>query len=97
MSVYIKGMEMPTSCSVCPIMRPVKYYEEICPLLEQYACRYDRNEDCPLIPVPDHGRLIDADAMLVGLDKRWHPTAQAANKMPTIIPEDADKGDEDHA
>ena len=62
MGVYIKGMEMPTSCGVCPLMRTVEY-EEICPLLGQYACRYDRNEDCPLVPVPPHGRLVDADAL----------------------------------
>ena len=44
-----------------------------------------REDYCPLIEVPPHGRLIDADAMLEGLDKRLHPVAMYANKMPTII------------
>lgn len=41
-------------------------------------------ENVTVLPT-EHGRLIDADAMLVGLDRYYHPVAQAANKMPTII------------
>ena len=46
MGVYIKGMEMPKSCEVCPL-------EESCVSITE----------CPLIPVPDHGDLIDRDAL----------------------------------
>ena len=55
MSVLIKGMEMPTSCAFC------RFYGAYC-----YA---KGDEDahstapCPLVPVPPHGRLIDADAL----------------------------------
>lgn len=27
-----------------------------------------RRDDCPLVPVPKHGRLIDADAMLMRIN-----------------------------
>ena len=52
MSVLIKGMEMPTSCDDCFL--PLRY----CP----YAMK--PNGKCPLVPVPPHGRLIDADEFL---------------------------------
>ena len=53
MSVLIKDMEMPTNCDVC-FMRD--------------ACEYSmplgkRLTECPLIEIPPHGRLIDADAL----------------------------------
>lgn len=55
MSVYIKGMEMPKTCAEC------RFYGEYC-----YA-KGDENKysklPCPLVPVPPHGRLIDADAL----------------------------------
>lgn len=61
MGVYIKGMEMPKSCAKCEL-----FGEYGCPFIGAvgYALtKGKRNEDCPLVPVPDHGRLIDADAM----------------------------------
>ena len=67
MSVYIKGMEMPTGCDTCPfevfgdchggrVKRIMDIDEEI--------ARGVRHKNCPLIPVLDHGRLIDADALV---------------------------------
>lgn len=44
MGVYIKGMEMPKTCDDCFL--PLRY----CP----YAMK--PNGECPLIPVPPHGR-----------------------------------------
>lgn len=62
MGVYIKGMEMPKSCSVCRL-----FGEYGCPFIGAvgYALtRGERNEDCPITEVPEpHGRLIDADAL----------------------------------
>lgn len=52
MGVYIKGMEMPKTCDNCFL--PLQY----CP----YAMK--PNGECPLVPVPEHGRLIEeADAV----------------------------------
>lgn len=61
MSILIKGMEMPTSCAKCRLFGAYG-----CPFIGAvgYALtRGERNEDCPLVPVPDHGRLIDLDAI----------------------------------
>lgn len=62
--IYIKGMEMPTKCCDCKM-----YVEDIycCHLLhreiENPWADDDVELDCPLVPVPEHGRLIDADAL----------------------------------
>lgn len=56
MSVYIRGMEMPNGCDDCFLAGCY------------WACN-SRSKHCPLIPVPDHGRLIDADEA----DSRYTP------------------------
>jgi len=61
MSVLIQGMEMPTSCSVCEFTHRMHHGELVCRLLNVYASEVDMEEECPLIDVPLHGRLIDAD------------------------------------
>ena len=58
MSVLIKGMEMPKSCILCDL----SHEDGWCPVKQDYVDRYSY-ETCPLIPVPPHGRLIDADAL----------------------------------
>ena len=69
MGIYIKGMEMPTRCHCCSMCVQVSdgeidWHWECCLLCEKVA-RYatDRIPSCPLVPVPPHGRLIDADAL----------------------------------
>ena len=60
MGVYIKGMEMPTGCSGCPID------SDICTLWQELPperLRDTRPAKCPLVPVPPHGDLIDRDAL----------------------------------
>lgn len=62
MSILINDMEMPTSCVLC---RMSEYHvaNPYCKITEAKILRdRDRNNDCPLVPVPPHGRLIDADA-----------------------------------
>ena len=65
MSVLIKGMEMPTNgCRGCIFVNR-KWHGDICPFLKREVTgnveRGGFQTDCPLIPVPPHGRLIDAD------------------------------------
>ena len=69
MSILIKGMEMPTRCGRCDMRVPV--YDD--GIFDHYECCItaaiidnlgEKMEDCPLVPVPPHGRLIDADAFL---------------------------------
>lgn len=58
--VYIKGMEMPTSCYDCP----VECEGDICGI-DKGGCTWnERPPHCPLIPVPEHGDLIDRDALI---------------------------------
>ena len=61
-SIIIKGMEMPTSCCQCPFNMYLckRGYEY---LLEHPSLYDERAEDCPLVSLPPHGRLIDADAL----------------------------------
>ena len=63
MSVYIKGMEMPKGCTFCKISRR-NGKKMVCPLcfgrgewdIRDPMSADHRLDDCPLIPVPDHGR-----------------------------------------
>lgn len=70
MSVYIKDMEMPTSCRACHLKMNCDDCEElecVCvPLHQQIGYLDDlltdkRRDDCPLVLVPEHGRLGDLD------------------------------------
>ena len=63
MGVYIAKMEMPKSCYICPFC---DYVSARCDAVKgtPYTpeSRYEKRADfCPLVPVPPHGRLIDAD------------------------------------
>ena len=65
MSVIVKNMEMPKNCKDCPFSD----HEAWCLIpgdwRERYYCPDDeRSEYCPLIELPPHGRLIDADKLL---------------------------------
>ena len=99
--IYIKGMEMPKTCHCCIMCVQVSdgdidWHWECCLLCEKVS-RFatDIIPGCPLIPVPDHGRLIDADALMKQVE---HDTPLSAvyektmrrylNNAPTIIPAD---------
>ena len=63
MSVYIKGMEMPIVAgrleAVIQIHKDGSAIIAISPAEDEIGCW----KEYPLIHVPDHGRLIDADAL----------------------------------
>lgn len=87
MSVLIKGIEMPTSCRACLYSRTDIRNVDWCVLTEK-----DLPCDCPLIPVPPHGRLIDADALYKDLlEDVGYGEAERFNdywlgEQPTVIP-----------
>ena len=96
MSVLIKGMEMPTSCCQCPVNMYLckRGYEY---LLEHPTLYDERAEDCPLVPVPPHGRLIDGDVAEVihfteedAAEKDFYDgilyAADWISNQPTVIP-----------
>lgn len=58
MSVLIRGMEIPTSCRACLYSRTDIRNVDWCVLTEK-----DLPCECPIIPVPKHGRLVDADVL----------------------------------
>lgn len=62
MGVYIKGMEMPKNCLLCPlsVMNGERVY---CEVTKDEVLRAKIAQDCPLIELPPHGRLIDADVL----------------------------------
>ena len=99
--IYIPSfyMEMPECCLLCPFMNG---QWQTCKLLgdDMDVPLATRRSDCPLIPVPDHGRLIDADVlrnvMFIGEQClfSWDEIQDAIDYAPTIIPVDRKDGAE---
>ena len=95
MSILIKGMEMPTCCAGCIVACGAKSRTGF---IRPFA---ERLPDCPLVPVPPHGRLIDADALTNSFNPSdfWNPDAEdncfaaihVVNCAPTII--EAEEGE----
>ena len=91
MSVLIRDMEMPDKCGHC---RFATAFE--CEVTKNFITTFNvRQSDCPLVPVPPHGRLIDADALVDSFDPSdfWNPDAEdncfaaihVVNCAPTVI------------
>lgn len=64
MSILIKRVKMPKCCEICPL----NYDYFRCNALgekfddkEEIDFEMQRLSDCPLVEIPPHGRLIDAD------------------------------------
>lgn len=78
MSILIKGMEMPKRCMVCnfgdALMGKGFCYVSHCKQIEDYFVRNDRPSWCPLIELPPHGRLIDADALIRQMNQKVEET-----------------------
>lgn len=88
MSILIKGMDMPESCLCCAF----NYDLFQCLITGETTICLDYDErpiNCPLVPVPPHGRLIDADALKAdALDesgRMFISNIQIFN-APTVIP-----------
>ena len=99
--VYIPGMEVPTQCP-CKLIGVG--YDLYCFAIggiparvkEFYECCQNGSKPswCPIIPVQDHGRLIDADELRYEFSKYYNALAEKAfaevDSAPTIIPADKD-------
>ena len=93
MGVYIKGMEMPKSCLSCPLQGGTADCR-----LTQKTYNWglsERPSDCPLVPVPPHGRLGDLDALAAQCDDPyWCVWLSDIEAAPTVIPaEPAEEGE----
>ena len=73
MSIYISGMDMPTSCRACDLKMncdDCEGWECVCvPLHQQIGYLDDLlsdkcRDDCPLVSVPEHGELIEREPIL---------------------------------
>jgi hypothetical protein len=72
MSVLIKGMEMPTNCFLCPLS-VLNGKRLFCEVTKDEVLRERTPRYCPLVPVPPHGRLIDADALYREIKAECNP------------------------
>ena len=66
MSILIKGIDMPKRCFECIFLTTVSNFfclagkRDLC---AEHGINISRPDWCPLIDLPPHGRLIDADAI----------------------------------
>lgn len=109
MGVYIKGMEMPTSCHDCRFCGWSNFWQSYdCHMTKNRALllfngektnsdsrtRNGRADNCPIVPVPPHGDLIERDALTIStavpLDGKPYQYVHIDNikGAPTIIPAD---------
>ena len=77
MSILIKGLIMPSCCDGCTFSDWSNLHQTACCKLHDYdPCFADHSREygdkradfCPLVEIPEHGRLIDADALKETLD-----------------------------
>lgn len=85
MSVLIKGLKMPKEgCKDCLLVKRGRVYD-ICPFLKRAVNgnveRGGKPYDCPLIELPDHGDLIDRDALNATDSWEW-----IRHDAPVVIP-----------
>lgn len=102
MSVLISGMEMPNNCAECQLNHDAECAVKNCMVTDD--CYVRRASWCPIILVPPHGRLIDADALYRRIKTECNPYGKPTinfddgNKVmdiivnaPTIIPAEEGK------
>ena len=101
MGIYIKGMEMPESCWDCYFQDCGNCRLNAYKVVDKCIIEGRIDDDCPLVPVQPHGRLIDADALCDLLtrlaDNEYSLSVFASwiknhdEVFPTIIPADSAK------
>ena len=104
MSILIRGMEMPKSCYKCPMKRR-DGMDIVCPVAHERFSVADVNileyrlDNCPITPVPPHGRLIE-ESKVLDIVSEWCPDDDGSvgkygdlremldeiEALPTIIP-----------
>lgn len=93
MSILI-DMEMPKACVFCELYDGQTHWCRGAKKEIPYSLVYERADDCPLVELPPHGRLVDADALRIDLIDRgiadiqtsdWYEIRQAVDDAPTII------------
>ena len=89
--LLIKGMDMPQNCDECCLAKMESEFHGICTAIRNDVCYVypDKGKPdwCPLVEVPTHGRLIDADKVPYFSSAPWKAmtTQSEIEKMPTVI------------
>ena len=98
MGIYVKDSKMPKDCDDCDFLEHVgEYAIPLC--LTTYRNPSDTKERppwCPLIEIPKHGRLVDADKPIELIDTRGRKITVTiayiiennGGTVETIIPEE---------
>ena len=82
--VYIRGIDTPKNCWACTFFDS----DGFC-VIDGLSRDAEEKTDCPLIPVPDHGELIDRDKAVQDLRMDYaYAAAKIVALQPTIIPAD---------
>ena len=91
--IYIKDMTMPVTCcdchfcgddAMCSVLGEdlFNYLEGVTYVPDDWKC-----DDCPLVEVPAHGRLVDADADIqVIVTMKANRKCSVDFVAPTVIP-----------
>ena len=88
MSIYLPNTEMPTTCGKCKIKNIIECNRW--KLVRSVVL--DKHKDCPIIPISEHGDLIDRDTLpistAVPLDGEPYKYIHIDNikSAPVIIP-----------
>lgn len=103
MGIYIKNMKAPVNCCHCPLIGydpDIEWNDGgretqgayVCVLTGELIDNTKREEHCPLVPVPPHGRLIDADGQ-IGVNVTMMPGGKCKVDLiaPTVIEAEEDK------
>ena len=76
MSIFIRGMEMPTDCTECWFRKTTRHEYlsdcQLCPFTGDTTPYLTRDKKCPLVPVPAHGRLIE-ESKVLDIVSEWCP------------------------
>lgn len=95
MSVLINGMQMPKCCYGCPFFKQVDYWNKSGEIDVLSKCKRTGEftwesangylPNCPLVPIPPHGDLIDRDAMIADIQKNVAPTQHIKDRNSNMI------------
>jgi hypothetical protein len=69
--ILIRGMDMPSRCDAkCPLYNTARGYYDCTITKRSYNWGLiGRPSDCPLVELPEHGDLIDRDALLAEYER----------------------------
>ena len=87
MGIYLKNMKKPKDCMSCAFHHMVGQYH-YCWAFKHHTYmdnNWDINKKCPLIEIKSHGRLIDADEILMKNEYIGIIDAYKIAIAPTII------------